>query len=874
MPLSVATIVVLLHCGVFSGAKEDLERSRKIDEQGALPLSFVENRGQADEAVAYYLKGSDRTLFFTPRGVTFALRDHEDRAGSPERWIVKFEFDRSDPSVRPCGRDPCPTLISYFRGSSENWVRGIETCRKIVYHDLWPGIDLIYSCEGSRLKYSYIVRPGADPSQIRIICHGAPRVRKECSGRLICETPAGVIVDDAPTAYQVIDGKKVDVAASYSLDRRGGGHVAAWNYDVGFHDPDESLVIDPSMLIYCGYIGGQGTDLGNGIAVDAAGSAYVVGYTYSDETSFPVAAGPDVEFNGASDLFVAKVDPSGLFLNYCGYIGGKKMEGFSAGIAVDAAGSAYVVGQTASDETTFPVERGPDLTFNGGTVDVFVAKVDASGTVLDYCGYIGGQRWDEGSGVAVDGEGNAYVTGYTFSDETTFPVLQGPDLTFNGSRDVFLAKVNPAGTALEYCGYIGGRSEENGLCVSVDSSGRAYVGGTTFSAETSFPVMRGPDVTHNGGWDAFVARVDASGTDLDYCGFIGGAGFNDSACSIVVDSDGRALVAGSTDSDETTFPVKIGPDLTHNGGGCDAFVARIDASGTALEFCGYLGGGGTDGASGVAIDSNGNAYVAGCTESDETSFPVSVGCDLTFNGNSDLFLARVSASGTAIDYCGYLGGDDVDNPGGVAVDCGGEAFVTGCTCSNETSFPVIVGPGLSHNRSGYYDVFVARIPPHHILLRAGNVNTGKGDPADVLFVNNSSGEIACRKVTIQSGKPVNITIEPPPSGPTPASFVIYAWPGEARSVDVTEQPFDIGTACFPMPLSSGSCSPPPMTMVNNIGAPSVLGFPVLPFIPPAPCSIGPFKLKPGTYTIQGVIVDSSSGNAPFKLTNAVVIDQW
>ncbi len=203
---------------------------------------------------------------------------------------------------------------------------------------------------------------------------------------------------------------------------------------------------------------------------------------------------------------MAKVNATGTALVYAGYIGGAAtMTGY--GIAVDGAGNAYVTGYTSSDQATFPVTGGPDLTFNGG-YDAFVAKVNAAGSVLVYAGYIGGADGDGGCGIAVDGAGNAYVTGYTGSGQATFPVLGGPDLTFNGGDyDAFVAKVNGTGTALVYAGYIGGASDDIGHGIAVDGAGNAYVAGYTDSDQATFPVTGGPDLTYNGAYDAFVAKV-------------------------------------------------------------------------------------------------------------------------------------------------------------------------------------------------------------------------------------------------------------------------------------------------------------------------------------------------------------------------------
>ncbi len=229
-----------------------------------------------------------------------------------------------------------------------------------------------------------------------------------------------------------------------------------------------------------------------------------------------MAVGPDLDFNGSDDAFVAKVNPSGTALTYSGYLGGSSLE-IGAGIAVDASGNAHVSGFTISDETTFPVTVGPDLTYNGA-YEAFVARVNAAGTALDYCGYIGGAGNDACSAIALDAEGNAYVTGYTTSDETTFPVTIGPGLTYSGGfsyGDAFVARVAAAGTSLDYCGYIGGTGDDYGRGIAVDDSGQAIVTGQTGSAESSFPVTVGPDLSFNGGVDGFVVKVDFSDFLLD-----------------------------------------------------------------------------------------------------------------------------------------------------------------------------------------------------------------------------------------------------------------------------------------------------------------------------------------------------------------------
>jgi len=753
---SISLIVAILALGLCSAAV-DAQPSSPVDSAGIvrslgrLPIHFVENHGVCSEEVAYFVSGADKTLFFTPTGMTIAFHDRT------RRWAVKLDFVGADPNVKPRGEDRRRATISYFVGREADWKTGLPTYGKIVYENLWPGIDLVYRGRVNRMKYEFRVRPGADPRHIRLRYRGADRVFVTETGGLRVETPVGGFEDASPVAYQVVDGERRPVEMAYDRDRKIEASGAGYRFRLGHFDPTRPLILDPAILVYCGYIGGADYDDNYSVAVDSLGNAYVTGETGSNESThkFPVAVGPDLTYNGAGDAYVAKVDQVGGGLVYCGYIGGTDYD-YGEGIAVDATGAAYLIGYTDSDETSekFPVKVGPDLTFAGNT-DAFVAKIDATGKSLVYCGYIGGNRSEYPFDIAVDAAGNAYVVGDTDSDENTggFPVKGGPDLTHNGSYDAFVAKVNPQGSAFVYCGYIGGAQSDGAWGgITVDAQGNAYVVGETRSNQTTdrFPVIVGPDLTFNSttGADLFVAKVNATGGALDYCGYIGGAK-NEYAGTIAVDAAGSAYVCGETASNETTdnFPVKVGPDLTYNGGSGDAFVAKVNPQGLALDYCGYIGGSSSEGAWDIAVDGGQNAYVVGDTGSSEATFPVTVGPDLTYNGGGDAFVARVNRSGKVLDYCGYIGGQAADAAYGVDVDPAGSAFVTGDVDSNETTdrFPVKNGPDLTYNLNT--DAFVAKVEFVDIVAtgspRPGNTVTfllvATGDPGRAYQVGSSLG---------------------------------------------------------------------------------------------------------------------------------------
>ncbi len=396
------------------------------------------------------------------------------------------------------------------------------------------------------------------------------------------------------------------------------------------------------------------------------------------------------------------IDPASI--GFAGYIGGTDIDDGLA-IAADDSGNAYVVGQTKSDERSFPVKVGPDLTLNGQT-DAFVCKVNVTGQMV-YCGYIGGAQPDRGRGVAVDSNGNAYVYGWTRSkNKDGFPVTVGPDLTYNGgTSDTFLCKVNASGTKLVYCGYIGGNDHDEGKAVAVDSAGAAYVTGGTKSAD--MPVTPGSfGQTYAGDGDVFVAEVRPGGTGLMWLGYVGGAG-SEHARGIGVAPDGYVSFAGTTNSNQSSLPVKVGPDLTYNGGDGDAFVGRITPGGSSLTYLGYIGGSGFDDARDGTVGDAGNLILCGHTASTQGTFPVTVGPDLTYNGGrTDGFVALVHPDAT-LGFAGYIGGSAADACYGVDVDHNGNVFATGRTFSNQISFPVGGGPDSTYNGGG--DAFAVEV---------------------------------------------------------------------------------------------------------------------------------------------------------------------
>jgi hypothetical protein len=401
------------------------------------------------------------------------------------------------------------------------------------------------------------------------------------------------------------------------------------------------------------------------------------------------------------------IDPQVAYATYLAGTGGD----FGYGIAVDAARNAYITGETSS--AAFPTTAGALDTARGGATDAFITKLNASGSALVYSTYLGGSGTETGYAVAVDGAGNAYVTGQTASMD--FPTTAGAFDTTGDGNDGFVVKLNPAGSALVYGTYLGGSAvgTETGRGIAVDASGAAFVAGVTPSMD--FPATMGAlDTTFNGGLDAFLVKLNNTGTTLVYGTFLGGTA-TDLARGVAVDASGNAYLTGQTLS--SNFMTTMGAFDTSANGLSDAFVAKVNSTGASLVYSTYLGGSNADLGVAIAVDAAGGAHVTGQTLS--ANFPTTMGAyDTTANGSHDVFVTRVDPSGASLAFSTYLGGSATDDEmqlGGIAVDPGGHVYVTGDTLSS--NFPTTPGApdtGCGTDgtcNSGLADAFVAKFSP-------------------------------------------------------------------------------------------------------------------------------------------------------------------
>jgi hypothetical protein len=414
------------------------------------------------------------------------------------------------------------------------------------------------------------------------------------------------------------------------------------------------------------------------------------------------------------------IDP---VLVYSTYLGGSGYD-LGYGIAVDSAGNAYVTGGSLS--TDFPTANPLQPIYGGGSSfgDAFVAKLNPAGSALVYSTYLGGSGDDQGNGIAVDSSGNAYVTGNTSS--TNFPTAGPLQTVYGGEQDAFVAKVNAAGSALVYSTYLGGSSEDSGNGIAVDSSGTAYV--TGFTSSSNFPTASPLQAVFGGDEDAFVSKLNPSGSALVYSTYLGGSG-EDTGNGIAVDSSENAYITGLTTS--TNFPT-ASPLQPASSGNEDAFVAKLNAAGSALVYSTYLGGSGNDYGHGIAVDAAGNAYVVGQTQS--ANFPTASPLQARLGGSTNAFVSKLNPGGSALVYSTYLGGSSSDLGLGIAVDSGGNAYVTGSIFS--TDFPT--ASPLQPASGGSGDAFVAKLNPSgSALVYSTYLGGSSGDSGNGIAVDSA-----------------------------------------------------------------------------------------------------------------------------------------
>lgn len=808
--------------------------SRWLEAYGKLPLSFEQNLGQTSHEVRYVAHGGNYELFLTPqeavvalqsRGLDFSPRHRFDtlralrearRNSRPltQTAVLRLQLEGSNPQARITGTDQLPGRVNYFVGNDPGkWHTEIPTYAKVKYSGIYPGVDLVFYGSDRRLEYDFIVAPGAEPSAIALKVDGARRMRLNAKGDVVISVTGGEVQLQKPVVYQSVNGVRHEIPGNYEIagNRR-------LTFSVPHYDRNEPLVLDP-VLNYSTYVGGTGNDYATGLALDTNGDAYIAGVSFS--TDFPTTSNgfiqaPLTANTGTSvAAFVAELNPAGTTLLYSSYIAGSTPGETAFAIAVNPTGDAvYVTGQTLSPDfptnsTIAGFKTGTNAGATAGTSYLVKFDPTQSGAAsFVYSTFIGGTNasspnGDLGQGVAADASGNAYVTGLTdcspgtATDLTTFPIVGGFQTTLgnsNGGGNAFLTKINTTvagASSLVSSSYLGGNATlftganspgfgDAGFGVAIDSSGNAYIIGTTTSTNLATLTTTGLNLTYPAGNTsntAFFAEINtatATAQSLSYLTYLGGnaADFGD---AIALGPNSVAYLTGNTTS--LNFPVSTGAYQTTGNSVGVAFVGLIDTTqspATSLTHSTFLGGGGGDDGFAIRADSQGNAYVGGGTSS--VHFPVTQGAlQTTFPSGAfgNGFVSKFDPTLSTLLYSSYFGGSgdgnsqDIDAVNGLAIDSSTppNVFIAGKTHS--TNLPVVGTPvaplhaGLNGTAG---DAFVASLQmistlvvtpsPFNFGIQQLNV---KSAPQAFLVTNNTASAVTFNSVSITGVSPASNT---------------------------------------------------------------------------------------------------------------------
>lgn len=646
----------------------------------AFPLLFLE--GELPRTFTAAVAGG--TVDLAPEGLSLSV------AGA---GALRLRFEGSDGALSLDGVEGGGTVANLYAGNDPaRWRVQQPAYAAVTYRGLYPGIDLRYDGTVAALKGTYTVAPGADPARIRWRYEGAKALHVEpTSGELHILLPGGGrVVERAPVAWQEIAGGHVPVPVRFAVQGAEARFLLPEGYAL-----DQPLIIDPALALST-FFGGTKNDYINGIDVDASGAIYLTGYTFSDDLG-----GVAGSSRGNTAAFAAKLNGNASAVEWVTYLDGLGGEQ-GRDIAVDGAGRAWLTGYTASSD--FPTTPDAYQGSFGGFYDVIAVQLNAATGAMEYSTYVGNADLDEGNGVAVDGAGNAYITGQVDQSQ------------------VLALKFSPA-HALVYGVAWGGDGQEWGNDIAVDGSGRAYVTGTTGGIpENNFDVVNGfqTSCARYSQWecsrDAFVSVVNAAGTALAYSSFLGGGGIpnstagSDEGLAIAVDGAGYIYVAGTTTSGSFPLAAPFQGALGGSDWLADGFVTKLTPAGDALVYSTYLGGAYSDDLLALDVDDGGSVVVVGYTNSPDFPSVNAIQPDLDTSGICGSYLCRDATitqlgPGGTVPFSSFLGGLFADY-GNAVVLHGGSAYVAGVT--NSLTFPT-TGGVVQPVKKPFEDGFVSRI---------------------------------------------------------------------------------------------------------------------------------------------------------------------
>lgn len=676
-----ALVIIIFFLPFFQDKQEDADIVSKaafIQKTQRLQIPFIANEHQMDERVAFFTNTFGGCIFVTNDGeIVYSLSQIHKKI-SDEKWvkrlIIKEEFIGGKVK-KIAGEGKTATTVSYFKGEvTSRWKSNISTYNVVNLGEVYEGIGLRLKAYGNNVEKLFTVKPGANPDQIKIKLDGVNAIRVNEEGQLEAETESGTVVFTKPVAYQEIRGKRVDVDVEYQLQKP----------EVRYQNTEANL-LNPKLVVSEAEPSGI-----QNLKLHVSHSQPKTADPKPEARNMQLAYGFKISaYDRSKDLII---DP----LLASTYLGGLDSD-YGYSLAIDSDKNILVAGYTMSSD--FPTTTGAyDVSYNDS--DIFVTKLNGDLTRLIASTYLGGAYEDYVRSIAIGLDKTIYVTGQTSSPD--FPVTPGAyDTSKSGASDAFLVRLNGDLTRILASTYLGGSSDEHAHSIVLDPGGiNIYVTGRTLSS--NFPTTPGAyDTSFNNG-DAFISKLNWNLTHLLASTYLGGSD-NDYGTSIAIDTDRNIYVSGETWSSD--FPTSIDAyDTTFNGGFGDVFVSKLDRDLTHLLASTYLGGTSDDSANSIAIDSHGNIYVTGQTES--LDFPTTRGAYDTSFHNGDAFVSKLNWNLTRLLASTYLGGADDDVGNSLAIGPDGYIYVAGYTGSSD--FPATPG-AYTTSKGVFFDAFISKL---------------------------------------------------------------------------------------------------------------------------------------------------------------------
>jgi hypothetical protein len=892
--------------------KEDMTRA-----YGALPLAFEANQGQTAPAVRYLAHGQGYQLFLTNQdavltlrqsavgaksvkgGALLATRTHRMQNVTAKTSVLRMHFEGANPAAEVAGTKPLPGKTNYFIGGDpRKWRTDVPSYEAVRYRGIYPGVDLLFYGRERRLEYDFIVAPGADPNVIALNIAGARKLQIDSRGDVLMNLAGGKVELQKPDIYQEVNGQRREIAGIYSIasDRQ-------VRFSVAEYDHTQPLIIDP-ILNYSTYLGGTTDDLAFGLALDAAGNAYLTGQTFS--TDFPQMnpepSTPPGDIATFGTVFVSELNPTGSSLLYSTYLGGSGSANggdLAQAIAVDTASpvNIYVTGRTFSPD--FPVtsnarigQPGPTGTTTGGTA--FVTKLIPGNTgaaQLGYSSYLGGDTFDDGTGIAVDTSGNAYVVGVT--ESTNFPTANPLFAQTSPDGNAFLTEINPSAASgpasLVFSTYLGGSGTGNpsltfpfgdyAFGVVLGGNNEVFIVGTTTS--TNFPVHGTQVDPCRNTASAFISEINVATPAVTYSTCLGGT-TGDLGEAIALGPNNLVYLTGQTfSSDFPTVPagqtIPVAPPATSpsstNG---VAFVSVVNTTTGSLTYSTLLGGNNGDFGDAITVDSSGNGYVTGFTGS--LDFPITQGAFQTTNTNANgtTFITEVNPAGanaqTQLVYSTFLagskgvGGHPADSDIGLGIALhSGNVYVDGQAGTSDFPITTAAYQTLFKASAGNSNAFVADLTLTPTISVA---------PTSINFGTQLVGTTSLPQfvtVTNNTTSAIGLTLPPTTVGGNHADFL-----GAAGGTTPCTASLAGGASCTIGATFTPSAAAAEATTLQIFDGSDGTGHPMVVALTGTGTASGAnITLTPSSLTLPGALLTTStnatvsisnSGNAPLSIS--------